>query len=92
MVLCFLENRRKESNDGRSILLYLEALIKEGNIQVMFRPFLNTHPDEPWIELTDKIKEYGIKRLVIDLLPALISRIGDRMCCERESIPDSLSK
>lgn len=55
----------------------LEALIKEGNIQVMFRPFLNTHPDELWIELTDKIKEYGIKRLVIDPLPALISRIGD---------------
>ncbi len=55
----------------------LDALIEEGSIQLMFRPFLNTHPDELWVELTDKIKEYGIKRLVLDPLPALISRIGD---------------
>ena len=44
---------------------------------------LNTHPDELWIELTDKIKEYGIKRLVIDPLPALISRI--EICVLREN-------
>jgi len=55
----------------------LEALIKEGYIQIMFRPFLNTHPDELWIELADKIKEHGFKRLVLDPLPALISSIED---------------
>jgi circadian clock protein KaiC len=53
----------------------LEPLVREGKVRVTFRPFLDINLDELWFELTEVIKKYGIKRLVIDPLPALISRI-----------------
>jgi circadian clock protein KaiC len=55
----------------------MEALAKEGKVQVIFKPFVDTEFDELAIDLVSYIRDHQIQRLVLDPLPALISQIED---------------
>jgi circadian clock protein KaiC len=55
----------------------LDALVREGKIHVVFRPFVDVYFDELIINLASYIRKHKIRRLVLDSLPVVIGPIQD---------------